>query len=84
MTAEFNEFVGFLNRLETARLYYTLCKVRPDTVMVQVYVPGQYWEIEFTTDGEWEVEVFQSDGTIMDKSSLDVLFRDFGEPQEET
>jgi hypothetical protein len=49
-----------------------------------VYVPGQYWEIEFTTDGEWEVEVFQSDGTIMDKSSLDVLFRDFGEPQEET
>lgn len=84
MTAEFNEFVGFLNRLETARLHYTLCKVRPDTVMVQVYVPGQYWEIEFTTDGEWELEVFKSDGTIMDKSSLDVLFRDFGEPQEET
>lgn len=50
--------------------------------MIIAYVPGQHWEIEFITDSEWEVEVFESDGTIMDKSSLDVLLRDFGEPQE--
>jgi hypothetical protein len=50
--------------------------------MIIAHVPGQHWEIEFTTDSEWEVEVFESDGTIMDKSSLDVLLRDFGEPQE--
>jgi hypothetical protein len=81
MTAEFHEFVDFLNRLEAARIYYTLCKVREDTVMIIAYVPGQHWEIEFTTDGEWEVEVFKSDGTIMDKHSLDTLLRNFGEPR---
>lgn len=84
MAAEFHEFVDFLNKLEAARICYTLLKTREDTVMIMAQVPGQHWEIEFTTDGEWEVEVFKSDGTIMDKSSLGVLLRDFGDPQEET
>ena len=77
MAAEFHQFVDFLNRLEAAHIHYTLCKVRENTVMIIAYVPGQHWEIEFTTDGEWEVEVFKSDGTIMDESSLDILLRDF-------
>ncbi len=80
MAAEFHEFVDFLNKLETAHIYYTLCKVREDTVMIIARVPGQFWEVEFTTDGEWEVEVFKSDGTIMDEHSLETLLRDFGEP----
>jgi hypothetical protein len=81
MIADFHEFVAFLNKLEGARISYTLCKERDDTVMIIAYVPGQHWEIEFTTDGEWEVEVYKSDGTIMDKDSLDTLLRDFGEPR---
>lgn len=84
MTAAFREFVDFLNKLEAARIYYTLCKERENTVTIIAYVPGQHGEIEFTTDGEWEVEVFKSDGTILDKASLDILLRDFGDPQEKT
>ncbi len=77
MTADFREFVDFLNRLEAAGIHYTLLKVREYAVMIIAYVPGQHWEIEFTTDGEWEVEVFKSDGTLMDAHSLDTLLRDF-------
>jgi len=77
MTTELRRLVDFLNRLEAAHIHYTLCKVRENAVMVVAYVPGQHWEIEFTTDGECEVEVFKSDGTVTDASSLDMLFRDF-------
>jgi hypothetical protein len=57
MIPEFHEFVDFLNRLEAARIYYTLCKERPDAVMIIAYVPGQHWECEFTTGGTGRCQV---------------------------
>ena len=77
-----NDFIEFLEKLEENKIWYKLDKTRDDTVMVEVCVPGQRWEIEFNIYGESsgctvEIEKFKSDGTIYDEKELDVLFRDF-------
>jgi hypothetical protein len=45
--------------------------------MVQIAVPGERWEVEFGVDGEVEVEVFKSDGTILGSGALADLFERF-------
>lgn len=41
--------------------------------LLLVSVPGERWEIEFLEDGQVEVEIFQSDGQILDKDALSKL-----------
>lgn len=65
--------LSFLNDLRDARIQYQLAHHRDDAVMVQVAVPGERWEVEFLEDGTVEAEVFRSDGTIRDSSSLGEL-----------
>ncbi|MCL1975523.1 MAG: hypothetical protein FWG61_05110 [Firmicutes bacterium] len=79
-----NWFIELLEKLEEKKIYYRLNKTRCDTVMIEVAVPGQRWEIEYNTYGESaggtiEVEKFLSNGMIYDESELDVLFRDFSD-----
>ena len=50
-------FVGELDRRGIAR---RLDSVREGAVMVEVYVPGQRWEVEFFADGSVEVEAFRA------------------------
>jgi hypothetical protein len=66
-------------RLAQAKLHYSLGRVRDGFIMVSVAVPGQRWEIEFAPDGEVEVEIFKSDGTIAGSQALARLFREFGD-----
>jgi len=70
--------VEFLNRLEKAKIYYKLDKVNDEFIMVEVAVPGQRWEVEFSTD-EVRVEKFLSDGMIFDESEINVLFNNFSD-----
>ncbi len=42
-------------------------------------VPGERWEIEFSKNGDIEVEIFRCDGTIFDESILKELFNKFSE-----
>jgi hypothetical protein len=79
-----NDLIEFLEKLEDKKISYKLNKTRDDTIMVEVAVPGQRWEIEYNTYGETshyviEIEKFLSNGTIYDVSELDVLFRDFSD-----
>ena len=79
-----NDFIEFLEKLEEKKIHYTLNKIRDDTIMADVVVPGQRWEIEFNTYGETsnytvEIEKYLSDGTIYDEKELEVLFRDFSD-----
>lgn len=60
----FGDFLLFLEELERRKIAYDLDHVRPDTLMVQVYVPGQRWEVEFYADGRIEIEVFQSSSGV--------------------
>ncbi len=67
----------FLARLDQAKLHHSLGRVRDGFIMVTVAVPGQRWEVEFGHDGEIEVEIFKSDGTIVGSEALARLFREF-------
>lgn len=70
---------AFLRRLEEARIHFALNSVREGSVMVQVTVPGERWEVEFFPDQPPEIEIFRSDGSISDASLLERLFTDHGD-----
>ena len=67
------ELFDFLDLLESRRIYFTLSRIR-DSVLVEVSVPGDRWEVEFFADGSVQVEKFKSEGIIYDGSELNVLF----------
>lgn len=45
------------------------------TIVVEVSVPGERWEVEFFEDGHLEIERFRSDGQIDDERVLEDLWR---------
>ena len=67
------ELFDFLDLLESRKIYFTLSRSR-DSVLVEVSVPGDRWEVEFFADGSVQVEKFKSEGIIYDGSELNVLF----------
>ena len=67
------ELFDFLDLLESRKIYFTLSRIR-DSVLVEVSVPGERWEVEFFADGSIQVEKFKSEGIIYDSSELNVLF----------
>jgi hypothetical protein len=76
---QFARLLDFLRRLDNAGFSHRLTTFRPDSVCVEVHVPGEHWEIEFMQDGGVEVERFKSNGEIAGESELEVLFRDFAD-----
>ncbi|HHV65367.1 MAG TPA: hypothetical protein GXX46_09890 [Peptococcaceae bacterium] len=71
--------INFLNKLEEKSIYYSLNKTRDESLMIEVRVPGQRWEIEFLEDGTVDIEKFISDGKMYDSNELDVLFTEFAD-----
>jgi len=72
------DLINFLNKLEENRIYYRLNKIR-ESILVEIAVPGQRWEVEFMKDGDIVVEKFISNGIIYDKGEIEVLFRDYSD-----
>jgi hypothetical protein len=73
------KLLAFLERLEGRRLNYTLKHVR-DSVMIEIAVPGERWEIEFFDNGEVEIERFVSTGVDkIDDDALDRLIVEYSE-----
>jgi hypothetical protein len=58
---------------------FKLTTSRPGSLMVEVGVPGEKWEIEFFDDRPVEIERFRSDGTITSVEDLPVLWGFFTE-----
>ena len=83
MNHQFNKLMGFLNRLEDAKIRYELRQSRDDAMMDNVYAPGENWEIDFVADGAIDIERYRSDGHIDDESILEELFTLWSEPQPE-
>lgn len=54
----------FIRELEGAGTHYLLVPAGAGAVVVQVTLPGERWEVEFSEDGEPEAEVFRSDGKV--------------------
>ncbi len=71
----FSNFLLFLEELERRKIAYDLTHHRPDTLMVQLYVPGQRWEVEFYADGQIELEVFQESSGVKYIEYEDLLTR---------
>ncbi len=70
------ELIDFLEKLEKEKIYYRLNKVR-DSIMVEIAVPGERWEVEFFPDGDVQVERFIGTGEIKGASELAVFFEQF-------
>ena len=68
----------FLNKLEKNKIHYNLNKIR-DSILVEVCVPGERWEIEFFENNNIEIEKFKSDGKIFGKEELKNLFEKFSD-----
>lgn len=73
-----NQVIDFLERLDSVKIYYRLNKIR-DSILVEIAVPGERWEVEFMADGEIVIEKFISNGTIFEQTEIDILFRDFSD-----
>jgi hypothetical protein len=69
---------ALLDRLDQIGAEYRLGRLREDALMVEVFAPGEHWEIEFFVDGHIEVERFRSNGEIADESAFHELFDVFG------
>ena len=73
-----DSLISFLTKLEERKIYFRLNKIR-NSILVEIAVPGQRWEVEFFADGDVQVEKFLSNGDIQGKSELDVLFDNFSD-----
>ena len=73
-TNQFNRLIALLERLDEARIPYTMEHSREDAIMILAFAPGEYWEIEFLGDGEIDIERYRSNGKIHDESVLQELF----------
>ena len=67
-----------LNELEKRNIYYHISKVR-ESILIEVAVPGQRWEIEVFEDDHIEIEKFISEGVIHNQDELEVLFKEFSD-----
>jgi hypothetical protein len=71
------ELLDFLTELEKRHIDFSLSRVRPEAIMVEIAVPGEQWEVEFFADGHIEVEVFDRSTGVQGKEALDRLFAEF-------
>jgi len=70
------ELLAFLCRLDEAKIHYRLGHHQPDSITVEVAIPGERWEIAFYQSGRVDVEKFCSDGRTADHTVLEGLFRE--------
>lgn len=81
---KWEKLMEFLERLQDAEMEYELKHSRDDAVSVWVDAVTEKWEVDFVTDGSIDVEVFTSDGSVLDEDSFDELFDRALEGEEET
>ena len=68
-SSKLERLLRFLDRLDQARIHYRLGHVR-DSIMVEIAVPGERWEVEFFPDGHLEIERCRRSGTIENNEAL--------------
>ncbi len=58
-----------LNKLDENKIFYKLSKIR-NSIMIEIAVPGQRWEVEIMDDETIEIEIFESKGEIYGEEKL--------------
>lgn len=73
----FGRLLDFLNRLDRAHITFKIAHTRPDSVMVDISLPGWRWEVEFMIDGSVDIERYKPvAGVENDQRLLEALFED--------
>ncbi len=75
----YKKLLDLLDRLENAKIYYTLSHSQQDAISVKVDVPGERWEIDWYSNGTVDVEVLKSDGKIRREEALRELIDRFSD-----
>jgi hypothetical protein len=70
----FDKLLAFLDRLDKARIPYRMSKHIEGALSIEVYAPGEHWEVDFFADGDIYVERFRSNGHIDDETAFEELF----------
>jgi len=73
------KLIDFLNKLEEAKIYFRLGRIREESILVEASVPGQLWEIEFLRDGSIDIQIYKSDGNLFDEKQLERLIKDWSD-----
>lgn len=71
---QFNRLLDFLHDLEESNTTYTLTKHTPNSITVNIDVPGQRWEVEFEDNNDLNVEVLESKGGVGGEEKLRLLY----------
>jgi len=79
---QFASLLEFLGKLEDLRAEYRLARIRKESVMVEVYAPGEHWEVEFMDDGSLEIERYRTTVGIEGREVLGDLWELFRPPAE--
>ncbi len=69
----------FLKKLDSANIHYALNRFRDGFIAVEITVPGERWEVEFSENGTVEIEIFKSNGKIHSEEILEELFTRFSD-----
>ncbi len=64
------KLLKFLTDLEEKKIHYNLEHNRDGFIMVNVAIPGERWEIEFSENGKVEIEIFKNSAGILEDESL--------------
>ena len=71
----FKNLLEFLQNLENKGIYFKLNHIR-NSILVEIAIPGERWEVEFMDDDTIEVEKFITEGVIHNQQALRDLFKD--------
>lgn len=69
------KLINFLEKLEGLKIYYRLNKIR-DSILVEIKIPSERWEVEFMYDGSIVIEKFKSTLELFDEREFENLFRE--------
>jgi hypothetical protein len=70
--------LGRIEQLLTrAGIHFVRNDYREGAVSLFATVPGQRWEIDVMDDGDIEVEIFKSDGNLLDEAAFKDLVKSF-------
>ncbi|KVM93242.1 hypothetical protein WJ62_25810 [Burkholderia diffusa] len=59
-----------LSSLDERRLFYTLGRHRPHTILISITVPGERIEIDVFDDGHMEMSRFSGDESVIDDPQI--------------
>jgi hypothetical protein len=72
------QLCDFLGRLNEAHISYRLQMVSEcaDSILVEIAIPGERWEVNFYVDGRIYVEKFIGNGEVFGAKELQRLFEE--------